>query len=138
MIGAIIHVFRRLLASRILAEVESRYFVPGVNEGEVALTEKASRTGARPVRLGLRRHRLGTMIGTGIFLKPAEMAAKAAASPWYSPRGFIGAILSSSGVLFAELGFHIPEAGASTSIYGAASAPSMDPLRLDAFHRWPP
>ncbi len=55
---------------------------------------------------------VGTMIGTGIFLKPAEMARE---GRWVSvvfAAWIVGAVLSLFGALsFAELGAAIPEAG---------------------------
>jgi APA family basic amino acid/polyamine antiporter len=55
---------------------------------------------------------VGTMIGTGIFLKPAEMAADAASVIAVFAAWIAGGILSLFGALaFAELGAAIPEAG---------------------------
>jgi basic amino acid/polyamine antiporter, APA family len=55
---------------------------------------------------------VGTMIGTGIFLKPAEMAADAGSVAIVFAAWIVGGILSLFGALaFAELGAAIPEAG---------------------------
>jgi APA family basic amino acid/polyamine antiporter len=55
---------------------------------------------------------VGTMIGTGIFLKPAEMAADAGSTLVVFLAWLAGGILSLFGALaFAELGAAIPEAG---------------------------
>jgi APA family basic amino acid/polyamine antiporter len=55
---------------------------------------------------------VGTMIGTGIFLKPAEMAAGAGSLILVFAAWIAGGILSLFGALaFAELGAAIPEAG---------------------------
>lgn len=56
---------------------------------------------------------VGTMIGTGIFLKPAEMAREGRSISIVFAAWVVGAILSLFGALsFAELGAAIPEAGA--------------------------
>jgi basic amino acid/polyamine antiporter, APA family len=55
---------------------------------------------------------VGTMIGTGIFLKPAEMAREGRFVSVVFAAWIIGAILSLFGALsYAELGAAIPEAG---------------------------
>ena len=55
---------------------------------------------------------VGTMIGTGIFLKPAEMAQAAGASGVVFAAWIVGGILSMFGALsYAELGAAMPEAG---------------------------
>jgi len=55
---------------------------------------------------------VGTMIGTGIFLKPAEMAREGKTVSIVFAAWIVGAILSIFGALsFAELGAAIPEAG---------------------------
>src|SRR5579864_7432614 len=55
---------------------------------------------------------VGTMIGTGIFLKPAEMAREGRSVSVVFAAWIIGAILSIFGAFsFAELGAMIPEAG---------------------------
>jgi APA family basic amino acid/polyamine antiporter len=56
---------------------------------------------------------VGTMIGTGIFLKPAEMAREGRSVSVVFAAWMVGGILSLFGALsFAELGAAIPEAGA--------------------------
>jgi APA family basic amino acid/polyamine antiporter len=55
---------------------------------------------------------VGTMIGTGIFLKPAEMAREGRYVSVVFAAWIVGAILSLFGALaYAELGAAIPEAG---------------------------
>jgi basic amino acid/polyamine antiporter, APA family len=55
---------------------------------------------------------VGTMIGTGIFLKPAEMAKEGRAVSVVFAAWIVGGVLSLFGALsFAELGAMIPEAG---------------------------
>src|SRR5216684_3660695 len=55
---------------------------------------------------------VGTMIGTGIFLKPAEMAREGRSVSVVFSAWIVGAILSIFGAFsFAELGSMIPEAG---------------------------
>src|SRR6267154_1640006 len=55
---------------------------------------------------------VGTMIGTGIFLKPAEMAHEGRSASIVFAAWIVGAILSIFGAFsFAELGSMIPEAG---------------------------
>src|SRR5260370_7337419 len=55
---------------------------------------------------------VGTMIGTGIFLKPAEMAHEGRSVSIVFAAWIVGAILSIFGAFsFAELGSMIPEAG---------------------------
>ena len=55
---------------------------------------------------------VGTMIGTGIFLKPAEMAREGRSVSVVFAAWIVGAILTLFGALsFAELGAMIPEAG---------------------------
>jgi basic amino acid/polyamine antiporter, APA family len=55
---------------------------------------------------------VGTMIGTGIFLKPAEMAREGKSVSVVFAAWIVGAILSIFGAFsFAELGSMIPEAG---------------------------
>jgi basic amino acid/polyamine antiporter, APA family len=55
---------------------------------------------------------VGTMVGTGIFLKPAEMAREGRFVSIVFAAWIVGAILSLFGALaFAELGAAIPEAG---------------------------
>ena len=56
---------------------------------------------------------VGTMIGTGIFLKPAEMAREGRSVSIVFAAWIVGAVLSIFGAFsFAELGAMIPEAGA--------------------------
>jgi amino acid transporter len=55
---------------------------------------------------------VGTMIGTGIFLKPAEMAADAGSVSVVFAAWIVGGVLSLFGALaFAELGAALPESG---------------------------
>src|SRR6202049_3828662 len=55
---------------------------------------------------------VGTMIGTGIFLKPAEMAREGRYVSVVFVAWIVGGILSLFGALsFAELGAMVPEAG---------------------------
>ena len=55
---------------------------------------------------------VGTMIGTGIFLKPAEMAREGHSVSIVFAAWIVGAVLSIFGALsYAELGAAIPEAG---------------------------
>src|SRR5258708_24783628 len=55
---------------------------------------------------------VGTMIGTGIFLKPAEMAREGRFVSVVFAAWIVGALLSMFGALsYAELGAAIPEAG---------------------------
>jgi APA family basic amino acid/polyamine antiporter len=55
---------------------------------------------------------VGTMIGTGIFLKPAEMAAEGKSTGVVFAAWIVGGLLSLFGALsYAELGASIPEAG---------------------------
>jgi basic amino acid/polyamine antiporter, APA family len=55
---------------------------------------------------------VGTMIGTGIFLKPAEMAREGRSVSIVFAAWIVGAVLSLFGAMsFAELGSMIPEAG---------------------------
>src|SRR5260370_40505837 len=55
---------------------------------------------------------VGTIIGTGIFLKPGEMAAVGGSVSVVYAAWIVGGLLSLFGALsFAELGAAIPEAG---------------------------
>jgi amino acid transporter len=55
---------------------------------------------------------LGTMIGTGIFLKPSEVAVDAGSAGWALAAWVVGAFVSLLGALcYVELGSSIPEAG---------------------------
>src|ERR1700723_1490943 len=54
----------------------------------------------------------GTMVGTGIFLKPSQMAAEGGSVSVVYAAWIVGGLLSLFGALsFAELGAAIPEAG---------------------------
>jgi APA family basic amino acid/polyamine antiporter len=67
---------------------------------------------------------VGTMIGTGIFLKPAEMAREGKAVSVVFAAWIVGAILSIFGALsFAELGAMIPEAGGEYAYLRRAFGP---------------
>jgi APA family basic amino acid/polyamine antiporter len=67
---------------------------------------------------------VGTMIGTGIFLKPAEMAREGRFVSVVFAAWIIGAILSLFGALsFAELGAAIPEAGGEYAYLRRAFGP---------------
>src|SRR5450432_1931470 len=55
---------------------------------------------------------VGTMIGTGIFLKPSEMAAEGRSASIVFAAWIAGGLLSLFGAIsYAELGAAIPEAG---------------------------
>ena len=59
---------------------------------------------------------LGTMVGTGIFLKPGEMAGEAGSVAVVFAAWILGGILSLFGALcYAELGASLPEAGGEYS-----------------------
>lgn len=67
---------------------------------------------------------VGTMIGTGIFLKPAEMAREGRSVSIVFAAWIVGAILSIFGALsFAELGAAIPEAGGEYAYLRRAFGP---------------
>lgn len=67
---------------------------------------------------------VGTMIGTGIFLKPAEMAREGRTVSVVFAAWIVGAILSLFGALsFAELGAAIPEAGGEYAYLRKAFGP---------------
>src|SRR5258708_5610769 len=67
---------------------------------------------------------VGTMIGTGIFLKPAEMAREGRFVSVVFAAWFVGAIRSMFGALsFAELGAAIPEAGGEYAYLRRAFGP---------------
>lgn len=67
---------------------------------------------------------VGTMIGTGIFLKPAEMAREGRTVSVVFAAWIVGAILSLFGALsFAELGSAIPEAGGEYAYLRKAFGP---------------
>ncbi|HMI52877.1 MAG TPA: amino acid permease [Candidatus Saccharimonadales bacterium] len=67
---------------------------------------------------------VGTMIGTGIFLKPAEMAREGRTVSVIFAAWIVGAILSIFGALsYAELGAMIPEAGGEYAYLRRAFGP---------------
>jgi APA family basic amino acid/polyamine antiporter len=67
---------------------------------------------------------VGTMIGTGIFLKPAEMAGDAGSVSIVFAAWIAGGVLSLFGALsFAELGAAIPEAGGEYAYLRRAFGP---------------
>src|SRR5258707_860185 len=69
---------------------------------------------------------VGTMIGTGIFLKPAEMAADAGSVAIVLAAWIAGGILSLFGALaFAELGAAIPEAGGEYAYFRRGFGPVL-------------
>src|SRR5271157_3891852 len=68
---------------------------------------------------------VGTMIGTGIFLKPAEMAREGRSVSIVFAAWIVGAVLSLFGALsFAELGAAIPEAGGEYAYLRRAFGPA--------------
>ena len=68
---------------------------------------------------------VGTMIGTGIFLKPAEMAREGKSVSVVFAAWIVGAVLSIFGALsFAELGAAIPEAGGEYAYLRRAFGPT--------------
>jgi amino acid transporter len=67
---------------------------------------------------------VGTMVGTGIFLKPAEMAADAGSLFIVLAAWVVGGVLSLFGALaFAELGAALPEAGGEYAYLRRAFGP---------------
>jgi basic amino acid/polyamine antiporter, APA family len=67
---------------------------------------------------------VGTMVGTGIFLKPAEMAADAGSLLIVLAAWVVGGLLSLFGALsFAELGAALPEAGGEYAYLRRAFGP---------------
>src|ERR1700686_3927449 len=67
---------------------------------------------------------VGTMIGTGIFLKPAEMARDAGSVGIVFAAWVVGDVLSLFGALaYAELGAAIPEAGGEYAYLRRAFGP---------------
>jgi basic amino acid/polyamine antiporter, APA family len=67
---------------------------------------------------------VGTMVGTGIFLKPAEMAADAGSLSIVLAAWIAGGLLSLFGALaFAELGAALPEAGGEYAYLRRAFGP---------------
>ncbi len=79
------------------------------------------------------------MIGTGIFLKPAEMAREAGSTAVVFAAWIVGGVLSMFGALsFAELGAEIPEAGGEYAYLRRGFGPVLGiSIRLDAFNRRP-
>ena len=68
---------------------------------------------------------VGTMIGTGIFLKPSEMAAEAHSVTVVFAAWIAGGLLSLFGALsYAELGASIPEAGGEYAYLRRAFGPA--------------
>src|ERR1700748_3362350 len=68
---------------------------------------------------------VGTMIGTGIFLKPAEMAREGRSVSIVFAAWIVGAILSLFGALsYAELGAMLPEAGGEYAYLRRAFGPA--------------
>src|SRR6201984_3158410 len=68
---------------------------------------------------------VGTMIGTGIFLKPAEMAREGRSISIVFAAWIVGAILSLFGAMsFAELGAAIPEAGGGGAHFSRGVCPA--------------
>jgi len=68
---------------------------------------------------------VGTMIGTGIFLKPAEMAREGRFVSVVFAAWIVGAVLSMFGAFsFAELGAAIPEAGGEYAYLRRAFGPA--------------
>jgi APA family basic amino acid/polyamine antiporter len=66
---------------------------------------------------------IGTIIGSGIFLVPAEIARAVHTPGWMLAIWVIGGVLTMLGALsLAELGAAMPEAGASTPSSDAPSA----------------
>jgi APA family basic amino acid/polyamine antiporter len=67
---------------------------------------------------------VGTMIGTGIFLKPSEIAREAGSVELALLAWIVGGALTLLGVLsYLELGTAMPEAGADYAYLAGASAP---------------
>src|SRR5579862_383983 len=67
---------------------------------------------------------VGTMVGTGVFLKPAEMAADAGTLSLVLVAWVAGGVLSLFGALaFAELGAALPEAGGEYAYLRRAFGP---------------
>src|SRR5690348_2118191 len=67
---------------------------------------------------------IGTMVGTGIFIKPASMAQAAGTVGMVTLAWIIGGVLSLLGALaVAELGAAIPEAGGTYAYMNRAYGP---------------
>jgi amino acid transporter len=80
---------------------------------------------------------VGTMIGTGIFIIPAEMARAAGSVSVVFAAWLVGGALSLFGALaYAELSAALPEAGGEYAFlsraYGSEVADSF--IRVDALH----
>src|ERR1700689_4515733 len=68
---------------------------------------------------------VGTMVGTGIFLKPSEMAAEGGSVAIVFAAWIAGGLLSLFGALtYAELGAAIPEAGGEYAYLRRAFGPA--------------
>src|SRR2546428_7965900 len=68
---------------------------------------------------------VGTMIGTGIFLKPAEMASSGGSVVVGFAAWVVGGVLSLFGALsFAELGASIPQAGGANASFRRGRRPA--------------
>ena len=68
---------------------------------------------------------VGTMVGTGIFLKPSEMAAEGGSIAVVFAAWIVGGLLSLFGALsYAELGAAIPEAGGDYAYLRRAFGPA--------------
>src|SRR2546426_11362893 len=72
---------------------------------------------------------VGTMIGTGIFLKPAEMASGGGSVAVGFAAWVVGGVLSLlGGLFFAELGASIPETGGGVAYFGRRFGPARGVL----------
>ncbi len=80
---------------------------------------------------------VGTIIGSGIFLVPAEIARAVHTPAGCSRSGSIGGVLTIFGALsLAELGAAMPDAGGIYTLHHASLRPASGvPVRLDALHR---
>ena len=83
---------------------------------------------------------VGTMIGTGIFLKPSEMAAEGRSVSVVFAAWIAGGLLSLFGAIsYAELGAAIPEAGGEYAYLAARVRARVGiSVRLDALDRGTP
>ena len=81
---------------------------------------------------------IGTMVGTGIFLKPSEMAAVGGSVSVVYAAWIAGGLLSLFGALsFAELGAALPEAGGQYAYLRKGLGPGLGiSFWLDAFDGW--
>ena len=79
---------------------------------------------------------IGTIIGSGIFLVPAEIARAVHTPGWMLGVWVIGGVLTMLGALsLAELGAAMPEAGGIYTFISRAFGPLLGlSLRLDALH----